>query len=383
MRQTTSLIILIIAILIIACQKPNRSIITCSIDGLDNDSAVVAIMPQSDLDIEIYDTVQFKNGKLNYNYQVNELTEFIIIPFSLFYKFDNGRKYPLSTSRITVFLNENERVIITGKIDRNYLVFNTEGNELSEQLAVVRNKKTPFFQESINNEYVYNKSIKPSQLEEDAYWKKRNEIITHYDSIDLNYIRTNLDKDYSARLLLGFPNENLVSQLYDNFSLNVKNSFYGQMLGDIINGWVITNPGIKFPNIFAKTIDDKDFSLNELQGKFVLIDFWGSWCAPCLSEIPELRNISQKFDSSLALIGIACSDNIDNLNKAIIDNQIDWTQILEGKTRETNYSQRFGVRSFPTKVLLDKNGVVVKTYNGTDKSLFSDLDSLIGNKNYR
>ena len=79
------------------------------------------------------------------------------------------------------------------------------------------------------------------------------------------------------------------------------------------------------------------------------------------------------------MVGIACNDNRERLLKTVENNGINWIQIMEGTTRETKYSQKFGITSYPTIVLLDKEGKVIKTYFGLDENLYHDLDSLIKN----
>jgi thiol-disulfide isomerase/thioredoxin len=170
------------------------------------------------------------------------------------------------------------------------------------------------------------------------------------------------------------------TDLFNSLSENSKKSFFGIIMDDMIHGWSLTTPGIKFPDIVAKLLSGDEFSLKNYQGKYVALDFWGSWCTPCLAEIQSLKSLQARYSESLIIVGIACHDNLDKLLKTIDENKISWPQIMEGNERETKYSHLFGVKSFPTKILIDKEGIVVKTYFGMDESFYTDIEKLLNKK---
>lgn len=370
-----------VILILASCQVKEPNNIICKIEGVGDDFALIGFLPQSDLDKEIIDTVQFFNGQLAYNYPVDELHEVIIIPFSLFFEFENGNSYPLPASRIKFFLDKNDQIKIEGIVEDNCVDYQVKGNHLSEQLTVARKMKIPLFKERIIYEFAYNSKDEAnrSQPDEDAYWNHRRLNNKKYAQQNISYIQNNPDAEYSARLLLEIRDKEKAIELYNSLTQSVKNCYFGIIMEDMINGWVLTTPGILFPNIIGETIFNKNFSLSDFRGKYVLIDFWGSWCAPCLAEIPKLAETNERYKHDFVIVGIACNDNRERLLKTVENNGINWIQIIDGITKETKYSQNFGIQSYPTKVLLDKDGKVIKTYIGLDESVFADLDSLLGN----
>lgn len=95
------------------------------------------------------------------------------------------------------------------------------------------------------------------------------------------------------------------------------------------------------------------FSFNG--GKYVLLDFWGTWCKPCREQIPSLVKLYKIVDTSrFALLSIASSDNIDSLKKVIAKENMTWPQMFSDKI-----TSNYHVNAFPTNLLINPNGVVI------------------------
>ena len=129
-----------------------------------------------------------------------------------------------------------------------------------------------------------------------------------------------------------------------------------------------------FPAFNWISLDGTLVDLKEYRGKFVLLDFWGSWCLPCLVEIPELKRLKEQYGDKLVLVGMICNDNQRNAKKTIAKHAIDWVQIYSDKNE---FPSRFGVRTFPTKLLLDENGVIVKVFEGTSAQVISEIEEFL------
>jgi thiol-disulfide isomerase/thioredoxin len=99
----------------------------------------------------------------------------------------------------------------------------------------------------------------------------------------------------------------------------------------------------------------KDISLASYKGKYILIDFWGTWCQPCRKQLPELIKLNNLADSSqFVLISIASSDSLDNLKEVIAKENMLWPQIFSDKITE-----QYRISAFPTSLLIDPNGIVI------------------------
>ncbi|MDT8402796.1 MAG: TlpA disulfide reductase family protein [Bacteroidales bacterium] len=368
-----------IIFLLTACSNDHNNII-CHVEGLDNDSLLAGFIKQTNTDSENIDTLVAKNGRVKFDYPVDELHEVVIIPFDLVYRFENGLSYPLPASRIRFFMDSGDRMKINAEIKGNYVDYTVSGNSISEQLSEARKMKLPLFRERIEFETEYNKKAREElgEQEQEAYWENRNRNNEKYTEQSLIYIRENPDSEYSARLLLEIRDREQVSQLYSDLHPHVKSSFFGNVLSKMIRGWAITTPGVSFPGFELQTLDGDTLSFDRYRGKYIVIDFWGSWCIPCLAEIPDLKSLYETYGDDLLIIGIACNDNPDSLKRTLDEYNINWPQVIEGE-EDKKYSMIYGIRAYPTKILIGPDRKVIKSYTGIDSNFYSDIESILNN----
>jgi len=113
---------------------------------------------------------------------------------------------------------------------------------------------------------------------------------------------------------------------------------------------------------------DKPVSLSDFKGKYVLIDFWASWCGPCRAENPNVVKAYQQYkDKGFTILGISLDNNKDAWMKAIEHDQLSWTQVSDLKYWNNEVAQQYGIRSIPANLLLDKNGkIIARNLRGED-----------------
>jgi len=112
--------------------------------------------------------------------------------------------------------------------------------------------------------------------------------------------------------------------------------------------------------VAGATPEGKSFSSEKYKGKVVLVDFWATWCMPCLAELPRVREAYGKYhDKGLEVIGVSNDSEVDALTKYVAENNLPWMQILdkpEPRTRATMTSG-FGIQGIPAIFLIDKKGI--------------------------
>jgi peroxiredoxin len=111
------------------------------------------------------------------------------------------------------------------------------------------------------------------------------------------------------------------------------------------------------PDFSITTAEGEYISLDDLKGKVVLLDFWGTWCPPCVASLPALRNLNKRFTKSekFVMLGISVNDEEDNWRAFIANEKMVWPQYRD----ESRKVQRaFAVNRFPTYIVLDHEGVV-------------------------
>jgi peroxiredoxin len=132
------------------------------------------------------------------------------------------------------------------------------------------------------------------------------------------------------------------------------------------------------PNATFKNLNGDDIILSRFKGKILLINFWGTWCVPCLQEIPDLVELSHRFKSEgLEVVGIAIdSGRPEDIRKFMSEHGMDYL-VLIGELGVVK--SRFHVIGFPTSLLIDRDGMIRKRYVGpqTEKVLKVDVKSLL------
>jgi peroxiredoxin len=111
------------------------------------------------------------------------------------------------------------------------------------------------------------------------------------------------------------------------------------------------------PDFSITTADGEYITLEDLRGKVVLLDFWGTWCPPCVASVPALRDLQKRFskEPQFKMISVSTDGDEPKWRGFIEKNQMAWTQYLD---RDRRVVRAFDVRGFPTYILLDSEGIV-------------------------
>jgi len=134
------------------------------------------------------------------------------------------------------------------------------------------------------------------------------------------------------------------------------------------------------PDFTAKTVKGDEVKLSSLKGQVVLLDFWASWCGPCLAELPELKNIYDKHNGKgLTIIGISADHDEETLVNFVKENDIKWMQIYDADRKPGSPGTIYGVMSFPTTVLIDAEGNI-SAMNLRAAELAEAIDKLLEKK---
>ena len=106
-------------------------------------------------------------------------------------------------------------------------------------------------------------------------------------------------------------------------------------------------------------IDGNLLTLSSLRGKYVMLDFWGSWCGACIKSFPHLKAFYEQHHNKLEIIGIACHDTKEKWNAAVKRHELPWLHVLNGEGTN-DVAELYGVQAYPTYVLIAPDGKVVQ-----------------------
>lgn len=113
------------------------------------------------------------------------------------------------------------------------------------------------------------------------------------------------------------------------------------------------------PEIDAEGVDGKRFKLSDFRGKVVVLIFWGTWCGPCMGDVPHEREIAKKYkDKPVTLLGVDCDSNRDEALKVMKKEGMTWPNWFDGKPGEGPIAKAYHVEAYPTVLLIDAEGKI-------------------------
>ena len=130
-------------------------------------------------------------------------------------------------------------------------------------------------------------------------------------------------------------------------------------------------PDFELPNLQGATT-----KLSSLRGKYVVIDFWGSWCIWCIRGIPQMKTYYTKYKDKMEILGVDCRDTEDKWRAAVEEHQLPWLQVRCDDDNLRKLGSKYGIQGFPTKVVVDPEGKLIKTVVGEDPEFYKYLDEL-------
>jgi thiol-disulfide isomerase/thioredoxin len=167
-------------------------------------------------------------------------------------------------------------------------------------------------------------------------------------------------KAFITKVKADFGSNPQVSQILDQWG----GDLYLPNVGDTME--------IAFTDINGNEVD-----LATMKDKIVLVDFWATWCGPCVAELPHLLEAYEKYhDKGFEVIGISLDDNQDTLAQFVKNNEMPWPQYFDGKVWGNEIAQRYGIGQLPATFLVGKGGkIVASNLRGTalDEAIEKEL----------
>lgn len=179
----------------------------------------------------------------------------------------------------------------------------------------------------------------------------------------IRYITANNGSPASAIYLYVLQDHIPVEQLeklYTNFTPAVKGISYVRMIPDKIAARKRSAVGQPAPEFAFKDISGKSANLSDYRGKYVLLEFWASWCVPCRAENPDLLKAYKKYqDKGFVVIGVSLDDKKDKWEKAIQEDQLPWIHTSDLNAFNNKVARLYGVQPIPDNFLIDPQGKII------------------------
>ncbi len=167
---------------------------------------------------------------------------------------------------------------------------------------------------------------------------------------------------------------------YKGLDSKVRQSYYGEKVAERLSNIESTSAGKKAIDFKCTDLNSQSFALKDVHSKYIILDFWASWCKPCREDHPQLIALYNKYKrTDLEIVGIGLDKNDpDSWERAIKTDKIDiWKHILE-RCDTFDIRKSYHVESIPTKIILDSNKVIIKRFGAdSDEAFISYMDSLL------
>ncbi len=361
------LILALGVLLLYSCNDGNSYTVKGKIDGAEDGTAYLKSY-QSGRAVSV-DSTEISNGKFKFTGSAEQPLLHLI--------YVNNSHMPVA------FFLENKNIYIEASIDSLDKAKITGSPETDVFLNF--NKNMPFLDRSIEirQEFI------DAQIAKDT--AKMRSLSQEIDSIRgvqkeyyINFVNTHTNSVTGAFLasqMLSGISLDEQKKLIDEFEKNLGDNPYVTDMKNTYSSLKIlqektkaTATGSTAPDFTLKTKDGKDVSLSSFRGKYVLIDFWASWCQPCRRENPNSVKAYKMFkNKGFEILGVSLDKDRKAWIRAVKDDGLMWTQLID---TDGSIAQKYNVKSIPSTFLLDKDGrIIAKNLRG--EALIRKLNELL------
>ena len=261
----------------------------------------------------------------------------------------------------------NENITITG--EDSIRTATIKGSTLTDESKRADDLFRPIYNklQALNKEY----TDQPEAKKQDRTYildleNRARAIEKEIVDAKINYAKQNPSK-YMALMALnstlapGFDAIEM-EKVFLTISPELRNSYFGKQVAERIAVFKKTQEGVEAQDFSQPDVDGKMVKLSDYKGKYVLIDFWASWCAPCRRENPNLVQVYEQYKSKgFEILGVSLDKAADKGKwiKAIADDKLTWKQVGDLKGWENEAAAMYDVKAIPMNFLIDPSGKII------------------------
>jgi thiol-disulfide isomerase/thioredoxin len=363
-----------------------QTLISGFIKGLNNDTLFIS-SNYHDINNTHKDTVLSNSGSFNFQLDIIKPTVIVLEAKSAFEPLPMTKGvYLPQTKRILFLVTENDRIKLTAELNDDAITYEIESSlPINKEIQILLNSSRKKGIQKLNIERKMSDSfLRNDNQEYDRLNKEYLSLREDSRTESEEYIKSNLDKDMSAFYTIFKCSPSQFIANYDLLSDNVKNGLFRDMLIDrllIARTFLGLNksgkiePGFNAPEFILQDLNGKDVKLSDFKNKYIVLDFWGTWCLPCLKGLPKMMTYYKKYNANLEILSIACNDDKIRVTKLVQKEGLPWIQLMN-KLPQDVVSQ-YEISKYPTKILIDRNGSIIEIFTGESDDFYDKIDKLL------
>ncbi|WP_082489518.1 TlpA disulfide reductase family protein [Pedobacter sp. Leaf176] len=258
-----------------------------------------------------------------------------------------------------IIVLQNENVKVTGSISKFYYA-EVKGAAENELFSAFKEK-------NININADYRRQLEKSNV--DFHDRNSNvylEFHRRVDSLTLSFVKANPNTVASS---LAIINSHLNStdfakaeKCYGFLTQNAKKGYYAKRIKSFVDASKAVEVGKQASNVVLKDIAGNKFDLSQYRGKYVLLDFWASWCVPCREEHPLLRKLNAELKGkNLVFVSISMDSDQKSWRKAVADDGLTWIQLNDPLALKGSVAEAYALKALPFNCILDPQGKIIGT----------------------
>jgi len=157
-----------------------------------------------------------------------------------------------------------------------------------------------------------------------------------------------------------FNDQSELEERFNRLLPEAQKGWYAELIKRKLNENKINPVGSMAPLFKQQDTNGQEISLDSFRGKYVLIDFWASWCKPCMEQMPGIVSVYRQYkNKNFTILGVSLDMEHDSWMKAVADNNMDWTQVSDLRYWDNEVAGLYKIESIPQNILVDRDGKIV------------------------